>query len=435
MEIILKNATVITQNSTRDVLKGDIQISGNKIAAIGKNITVENIPVVDLSGKVVIPGFIQTHIHLCQTLFRNLADDMELIEWLETRIWPMEQAHTPDSLRASARLGLFELLQNGVTTIMDMGSARFHEVVFEELEHSGIRGFSGKVMMDAGEQIYKETTREAVQSTEELIRKWHGAAGGRIQYALAPRFVPTCSEDLWSAISGLSDDLNLLIHTHSSENRTELQMVQTLTGLRNVEFFVNRELASSRLCLAHCIWLNEREMEFLKEYQINVMHCPASNLKLASGIAPIPQMLRKGINVSLGSDGAPCNNNLDIFTDMRLAALIHKPANGVKSITAENVFDMATINGARTLGMEDKIGSLEAGKLADLVVLDLNQVSTVPADNFYSQIVYSASSKNVVEVMVDGEWVVRDGVPLAYQKDNIVRNAWKECNTLFRQLA
>ena len=176
-------------------------------------------------------------------------------------------------------------------------------------------------------------------------------------------------------------------------------------------------------------------MEFLKEYQINVMHCPASNLKLASGIAPIPQMLRKGINVSLGSDGAPCNNNLDIFTDMRLAALIHKPANGVKSITAENVFDMATINGARTLGMEDKIGSLEAGKLADLVVLDLNQVSTVPADNFYSQIVYSASSKNVVEVMVDGEWVVRDGVPLAYQKDNIVRNAWKECNTLFRQLA
>ena len=435
MNILLKNATIVTQNPNRDVFEGDILIKENRIASVARQLENPGVEELDLSGLTVIPGLIQTHVHLCQTLFRNLADDLELLDWLNLHIWPMEMAHTEASLRVSAQLGLYEILQSGVTSILDMGNGQHMDVVFEEMVRSGIRGFSGKVLMDYGEQPYKESTHQALKTTEEFIQRWHGAANGRIQYALAPRFVPSCSDGLWEGIKSLSEKHQLLIHSHASENQKEVALVKKQTGYDNVEFFVKKGLASSRLCLAHCIWVSEREMEYLREYQINVLHCPSANLKLGSGFAPIPRMLHKGINVSLGSDGAPCNNNLDIFIDMRLAALIHKPRFGVTSITAQDVFDMVTINGARTLGMADQIGSIEVGKLADLTILDLNKVQVVPADNIYSQIVYSAQTQNVVHVIIDGNWVVKDGLPLAYNKDEIVDRAWNECTALLKRIS
>lgn len=451
MNILLKNATIVTQNEQREVLKGDIRIEGNRIEEVAPRIENPGIEELDLSGYTVIPGLIQTHVHLCQALFRNLADDLELLEWLNRYIWPMEMAHTPASLRASARLGLFEILSSGVTTILDMGCSRHMEVVFEEMQRCGIRGFSGKVMMDAGSQAYKEPTAAVLESTEELIRSLdHNATpvpqkvagqaerksvfSRRIGYALAPRFVLTCSDRLWEAVGELAEKYDLLIHTHSSENRTELEIVKAQTGCSNVEFFVERGLASSRLCLAHCVWLNGNEMEYLQEYRINVLHCPSANLKLGSGFAPVPQMLEKGINVSLGSDGAPCNNNLDLFTDMRLAALIHKPNAGVRSINAQQVLDMATLGGAQALGLAEQIGSIAPGKLADLAILDLNKVHLVPADNVVSQIVYSAQSRDVAQVMVDGEWVVRNGAPVSLEESEIVAEARQECAALLARL-
>ena len=435
MNVLLKNATLVTQNENRDIFKGDIRIEGNTIKEVSSRIQNNGLPEIDLSGMTVIPGLIQTHVHLCQALFRNLADDLELLDWLTKYIWPMEKAHSESSLRASARLGLYEILRSGVTTILDMGAARHMDAVFEEMLNSGIRGFSGKVMMDAGDQPYKESTEEAVGSTERLIEKWHGSANGRVQYALAPRFVLTCSNQLWEAVGELSQKYDLIIHTHSSENRTELQIVREQTGYSNVEFFVKKDLASSKLCLAHCVWLNENEMQYLKDYRINVLHCPSANMKLGSGFAPVPQMLREGVNVSLGSDGAPCNNNLDIFTDMRLAALIHKPGSGVSSINAGQVLDMATISGAKTLGLEDKTGSIEAGKLADLAILNLNKVHLIPVDNVVSQIVYSAQSRDITHVMVNGEWVVQNGVPLKMDKEeNIINEARQECTALINRL-
>jgi len=435
MNVLLKNATLITQNENRDIFKGDIQIENNLIKEVSSRIQNTGLPEVDLSGMAVIPGLIQTHIHLCQALFRNLADDLELLDWLTKYIWPMERAHSESSLRASARLGLYEVLRSGVTTILDMGAASHMDAVFEEMANSGIRGFSGKVMMDAGEQPYKEMTETVVESTKTLIEKWHGRADGRIQYALAPRFVLTCSAKLWEAVRELSQKYDLIIHTHSSENRTELKIVREQTGCSNVEFFVKNGLASSKLCLAHCVWLNGEEIQFLKDYRINVLHCPSANLKLGSGFAPVPQMLREGVNVSLGSDGAPCNNNMDIFTDMRLAALIHKPGFGVSSINARQVLDMATISGAKALGLADKIGSIEAGKLADLAILNLNKVHLIPADNVVSQIVYSAQSRDIVHVMVNGEWVVQNGVPLKLDKEeNIINEVQQECTALINRL-
>ncbi len=434
MNVILKNAQIVTQNARREVFTGDILIEGKVIKEVAPRIDRPGVPAVDLSGLTVVPGFVQAHIHLCQALFRNLADDLELLDWLAHYVWPMEQAHTPASLRASARLGLYEILRSGVTTILDMGAAHHMDVVFEELERSGIRAFCGKVMMDAGEQPYKEPTGEVLASVERQIRRWHGAAEGRIHYALAPRFVLTCSDTLWDAVAALSREYNLLIHTHSSENRKELQLVREQTGYDNVEFFVQKGLASPRLCLAHCIWLEDREVDYLAEYGIHVLHCPAANLKLGSGFAPIPRYLSRNINVALGSDGAPCNNNLDIFVDMRLAALIHKPRFGVTAINAQQILDMATLGGAKAVGMEDQIGSIEPGKLADLAVLDLRKVHLTPADNVVSQIVYSAQSRDVVHVMVNGNWVVQEGKPVAYSEEEVVENAYRECLALRRRL-
>jgi cytosine/adenosine deaminase-related metal-dependent hydrolase len=435
MNILLKNATIVTQNKNRDVFTGDIRIEGNQIREVSPAIHYDGIKKFDLTGMTVIPGLIQTHVHLCQALFRNLADDLELLDWLTRYIWPMEMAHTERSLRASARSGLFEILTSGVTTILDMGNARHMDAVFDEMQQSGIRGFSGKVMMDSGDQPYKETTEEVTESTEKLIRKWHGAANQRIQYALAPRFVLTCSKRMWDVVREMSRGYNLLIHTHSSENRTELKIVRSQTGYSNVEFFVKNDLASSKLCLAHCVWLTDQEIEYLREYQINVLHCPSANLKLGSGFAPVPRMLQNNINVAIGSDGAPCNNNLDIFTDIRLAALIHKPNFGVNSITARQVLDMATISGAKALGLSEKIGSIEAGKLADLTILNLNKVHLIPADNVVSQIVYSVQSRDVVHVMVDGEWVVQNGIPVMLDsEENIINEARKECTALIKRL-
>ncbi len=434
MGLLLKNAYIVTQNAQREEFAGDILIEENRIQAIGKNLPSKGHATFDLTDLVVVPGFIQTHTHLCQTLFRNLADDLELLDWLEQRIWPFEMAHSPESLRISARLGLAELLLGGTTTILDMGNGRYQDIIFEEMVRSGIRGFSGKVMMDQGQQPYKETTETALQETERLIQKWHRVAEGRIQYALAPRFVPSCSLDLWKGVKELSDKYQLIIHSHASENRKEWQLVKNETGYSNVEFFVKNNIASERLNLAHCIWVSEEEIKMMAETGISVLHCPSANLKLGSGIAPIPHFREWGIPVGLGADGAPCNNNLDIFVEMRLAALIQKPHRGVKSTNARQIFDMATIEGARVLGLDKEIGSIEVGKKADLTILDLNKVHTIPADNIYAQIVYSAHASDVKHVLINGKWVVLDR---KLQNDNyqdIVHTAWSEIQKLFDRI-
>lgn len=430
MATLLKNALIVTQNSRDELLVGDILIEKNTIVDIGKNIPPSDHQVYDLDGLVIIPGLVQSHVHLGQTLFRNSSDDLELLDWLEKKIWPLEMAHTEDSLRASAQLGLAELLLGGTTCILDMGNPTHQEIIFEEMASSGIRGASGMVMMDIGTQALKQKTEQVIASTKELIDKWHHYDDGRIRYALAPRFVLSCSTRLWKEVKELSKAYDLIIHSHCAENKREWQMVKDFTGYSNLEYFVKYNLASSHLCLAHCIWVSKREIQWISDYDINVLHCPTANLKLGSGIAPVPEFLDKGINVSLGSDGAACNNNLDIFSEMRLAALIQKPRTGVNSISAKMVFDMATRGGAKTLGLDNKIGSLEVDKMADLVVLKLNKVHSIPADDIYSQIVYSGNTSNVWHVMIDGKWIVFNKKLNSYSEEQIIDNAWRQLQLL-----
>lgn len=405
-------------NRAYEILKGySVLISGNRIQKIDKSEKLESLAkennweIFDASGQILIPGFVQTHIHLCQTLFRGLADDLELLDWLQLKIMPFEFAHNKDSMKYSALLGISELIRCGTTTILDMGSLNHSEVVFEQLINSGLRAFHGKAMMDIN-TLYpplSESTKDALSSSEELAKTFHNSANGRVKYAFAPRFVLTCTDELLKETNRLVMDYpGTLFHTHASENKTELESVRKRCGKDNIECFEELEILNDKSCIAHCIWLNENEIDLMKKRDARVLHCPSSNLKLASGIANIPRYLREGISVSLGADGAPCNNFLDIFVEMRLASLIQKPFYGPTVMSAKEIFEIATISGARALHLQNEIGSIEVGKKADLVLIELNQIhntKNVNEENLYSSIVYTADHTNVKSVMIDGQWV------------------------------
>lgn len=430
----------------RILVNGAVRVDGQRIAAVLTPEELRFLPpfpgeVIDAGSGTVIPGFIQTHVHLCQTLFRGLADDLPLLDWLRLRIFPLEAAHTAASMYASARVGIAELIGSGTTTVLDMGSIRHEAEVVRAITESGMRAFVGKALMDINEQypLLKEPTEQALRSAEREAAAWHGSAGGRILYALAPRFVLSCSEGLLREAGRLAAGFRgALVHSHASENRLELDAVRKRCGVGNIEYFDRLGILDSRTCLAHCVWLEERELDLLAERECRVLHCPSSNLKLGSGVANVPGMLQRGIVVSLGADGAPCNNMLDMFEEMRLAALVQNPVHGAGALTAREVFALATVGGAQALGIFGDAGSIEAGKKADLVVLNLdrpwNPVRVEGVEDLYSAMVYTGRPANVESVLIDGVWVYRDGAYCSLDPGEIAAEARAELAHLLQRV-
>jgi 5-methylthioadenosine/S-adenosylhomocysteine deaminase len=323
----------------------------------------------------------------------------------------MEAAHTPASLAASARLAAAELLLGGTTTVLTMETVHDTDAVFEALEPMGLRAVVGKCLMDADTavpaRLLEQTTR-AIDESLALHDRWHGRGNGRLGAALAPRFAVSCSRELLEQVAALSRERGLLVHTHASENRDEVALVRSRTGCSNIEYLDQLGLMSPRLCVAHCVWVDEQEQALLARNGAHVLHCPGSNLKLASGIAPVAAMRALGIGVSLGADGAACNNHLDMFVEMRLAAGLQAVTHGVGTLTASDVLWMATRGGARALGMEADLGSLEVGKRADLIVIDRDRPHLATAPEAASALVYAARASDVRTVVVDGAIVVDD---------------------------
>lgn len=388
----------------------------------------------------LIPGFVQTHIHLCQTLFRGLADDLQLLDWLQSRIFPFENAHDKNSLKASVKVGINELLRGGTTTILDMGTLRHQEIIFDELISSGIRAFAGNCLIDQNDLFpkFKSTTKEQIEYTYSLAKEFHNKENGRIRFGFAPRFVLSCSEELLvESFKMKSDFEGSLYHTHSSENKNEIAEVRKRYGMENIEYFHSINALDDHSVLAHCIHTNENEIKIMKHTNMRVAHCPSSNLKLASGIANIPRYLKEGISISIGADGAPCNNNLSALTEMRLAALIQKPVHGAELMDAKTVFKLATIEGAKALHLENEIGSIECGKKADMVLLNLNSsFNSYYEDkkNIYSDIVYSSGINNIHSVIVEGKWLVKHYNSLVYDESEITENARSELQKLFNRI-
>ena len=382
-------------------------------AAAGRPVTRLN-----AKGMWVLPGFVQTHVHLCQTLLRNGPDDLPLLPWLSTHVWPGEAAHDDETLSVSARLGLAELLAGGTTSILDMGTVHHTDAVFRAAAASGMRVTSGNALMDdpatnpAG--LYQET-RAALAESERLAKAWHGAEGGRLRVAFCPRFAVSCTDKLMREVGERARADGLLVHTHASENTDEVALVARRTGRPNVRYLDDVGISGAHVVLAHVVHADADEKALLAARGTNVAHCPSSNLKLASGVCPVPELRSQGIRVTLGADGAPCNDRLDVFTEMRLAALLPKVRLGPGALSAWDVVRMTTADGAAALGLNT--GTLEPGRRADFVLLDPDSGFAQPLswrDDPYGPIVYSMDRSHVAATYVDGaaRYVRGEALPL-----------------------
>ena len=403
----------------------DVRIEGRRVAAIGPKVALAGAETIDASGCYVLPGLVQTHVHLVQTIFRGIAEDLSLLEWLRTRVWPLEAAHDERSIRASVRLGLAELLLTGTTTILDMGTTHHEDLVVEEIAASGIRARFGKAMMDAGEAVpprLLERTRDSLDESERLAKQWRGAEGGRLGYAFAPRFALSCTRDLLEAVAELAPRLGALVHTHSNENVSERELVQGATGRAPAAYLGDVGIASDRAVFAHGVHLDDAEIGLLAERRTAIAHCPSSNLKLGSGIADVVALRAAGITVGVGADGAACNNRLDAFVESRLAALLPRAKRGANAMPAATALSLATSEGAKALGLEREIGTLEVGKRADVVVLDASRLGG-PGGDAATRLLFGGGSRAVRDVVVDGKIVVRDRRLLPFEEEGVRRDA------------
>jgi 5-methylthioadenosine/S-adenosylhomocysteine deaminase len=442
MIIVPKN--IVTVDGKDRILNNHfVEIENGKIIRITKNdekyFKRYKNDVYKFENLTLIPGFVQTHIHLCQTLFRGLADDLELLDWLQLKIFPFENAHNKSSLLSSVRLGINELLLSGTTTLLDMGTLRHQEVIFDELQNSGMRATAGKCLIDENDLFpeFKSNTKSELDEIYQLAKTYNNTSNGKIKYGFAPRFVLSCTEKLLKESFEMKKDFEgSLYHTHSSENKSEIAEVKRRHNKENIEYFDSIGVIDDHSVLAHCIHVNDKETNLLKKKDVRVAHCPSSNMKLGSGIANIPKYLNKGISVSLGADGAPCNNNLSVFNEMRLAALIQKPIHGPLAMDAKTVFKLATIEGAKALHLQNEIGSIEVGKKADLVLMDLNtKVHSISEgyESIYSDIVYSSSADSVHSVMVEGEWKVLNRSSLLYDQQELNLKSKEELKKLLKR--
>ncbi len=427
--ILIKSGFVVTMDKNDSIVRGNVLIRDGRFAEFGGSVNSEADEVIDARGCAVLPGFVQTHIHLCQTLFRGAADDLSLIDWLKKRVWPMEAAHTSESVRTSAQLGVAELIKGGTTSALTMETVHHTEEVLRVVNESGFRATVGKCMMDKGDEVPAELHEEARSSIDEslrLLKKWHGESQGRIRCCFAPRFAISCTKELLSEVGRLAREHGVMIHTHASENRGECEIVERESGMRNVAYLDSLGISGAHVMLAHCIHLADEELQMLAKARTNVSHCPSSNLKLGSGIAPVAEMLARGISVSLGADGAACNNRLDMFTEMRTAALLQKALHGPQVLPAARALRMATIDGARAMGLDNEIGSIEIGKRADVIVVDLKRLATTPAPEVISALVYSSQPADVRATIIDGRVVMRDGELTTLNEAAVIADAARE---------
>lgn len=406
--ILVRGGTVVTMDAQRRVLEADVLLDKGRIVAIGSGLEAGEAQVIDATGLHVLPGFVQGHTHLGQALLRGLAEGRDLLRWLRERIWPLEAAHDHDSAYWSGMLGAADCLLSGTTTIQDIGIVTHMDAIFLAIEDSGLRALAGKCLMDTGEGVpgvLAESPAVALDELRALHSRWQGDADGRISLVVCPRFILSCSQALWEGAVALSRELSLPMHTHLLEHASEEDEVKALLGSGQLEWLDAIGVLDVPLSIAHGVQFGAHHRDLLRGRALGVVHCPSANLKLGSGIADL-QFLRDtpGVTVGLGCDGAPCNNDMDVLEEMRLAALLQGIKAGPGRFASETALAMATIDGARAIGLGDEIGSIEAGKHADLVLLDLERPQTFGAEqvSVYDRIVYAAGRDAIAYVLVDG---------------------------------
>ena len=425
VDIIIKGGTIVTMDGPHRVIeRGAIAVKNGRIVEVGNTTEIDRKyaarEVVNAAGKVVIPGLINGHTHVPMTLFRGIADDLDLQEWLTKYIFPAEAKNvTEDFVRVGARLGLAEMIRSGTTTYCDM--YYFEDAIADETFKAGMRGVLGETVIDFPVADNK-TYDDGLAYSERFINKWKGNA--LIVPAIAPHAPYTVSEDHLKAARALSDKLSAPIVIHISETKREVDDSIKAKGASPVDYLNRIGFLNDRVIAAHMVWPSGEELSLLKRLGVGIVHNPQSNMKLASGTAPVPQMLKENLPVGLGTDGAASNNDLNLWEEMDTAAKLHKLiSNDPKVVTAEEAFEMATIRGARALHLDKEIGSIEKGKRADLVIVDLDDLNQTPWYNIYSDLVYATKADDVRTVIIEGRVVMRDRRLLTLNEETIKADA------------
>ena len=407
--------------ATGRVLRGySILVEGDRIRAIGRTIRGRGNEVIDARGKIVMPGLVNAHTHLPMTLLRGVADDMDLMPWLQEKIWPLERRLNPKRVRAGAMLGCLEMIRSGTTCFADMYF--FMDEVVRAVSESGLRAALSYGIIEKGSRVLRAAE---IRKGLSLVRKYHGAAEGRITAMLGPHSTYTCSEECLRRVKEVAAEHGVGIHIHLAENEGDVCETKRLTGETPVRFLRRIGFLGPEVLAAHCVMVDDEEIDIMRASQVKVAHCPTSNMKLASGMAPLSGYLRRRITVALGTDGAASNNSLDMFWEMKACALMAKVREmDPKAAAAPQVLMMATLNGARALGLND-VGTLEPGKKADIVIVDPGAPHMRPLHNPVSHLVYAAKGSDVDTVIVNGRVIMRERKVLTMDEEKVIREAEK----------
>lgn len=407
-DLLIKNARVWPSARSAVIENGSVLVRDGRIERIGE-FRARAKTVIDADGCLVMPGFIQSHLHLCQTIFRGGAEDVPLLPWLRNFIWPLEAAHDPESIRASALLTCAELIRGGTTAFLSIETVRHTGATFRAVHESGLDAVVGHCLMDGtgGYAPLAVDIDDAIADCDVLLE--HFGLGEHVRLAVAPRFALSCSGANLRKASEYARDRKLLLHTHASEQLEEIELVRQRTGMWNIHYLDSVGLTGPDCCLAHCVHTRPDERSVLRDTGTKVLHCPSANFKLGSGIAPVPEYLEAGISVSIGADGAPCNNRLDQFLEMREAGLMQKIRLGPPVLPARDIVAMATEGGAHALGWQYEMGTLEPGKRANLILVDQRDYAVLPSADPATNLVYSNCSRDVVMTIVNGRILFEDG--------------------------
>lgn len=426
-QLFIKNAYLITMNNNKDVYKnGNILIEDNIIKAVGhfdESIVNENAEVYDANGKILMPGLVNTHVHLSQQLGRGLSDDVDLLTWLRDRIWPYESSFDYEDSLISSTACCIELIRSGVTTFLESGG-QYVDAMAKAVDITGIRACLAKSVMDQGDGLpkaWQKTTEEELNTQIELFNKFNNTSNERIKIWFGLRTIFNNSDELIIKTKELADKYNTGIHMHIAEIADEVDFSKSKNGLSTVEHLNKLGVLGPNLLAVHTVWLTNREIDLFRLNNVKVSHNPAAAMKVVLGFASIPEMLDKGIDVSIGTDGAPSNNRMDMMRDMYLASLIHKGRTlNPTVVNAEKILEMATINGAKCALLDDVIGSLEVGKKADMIILNPNTIHSLPMHNPIGNIVYSMSSENVESTICDGKWLMKEKEILVLDENELL---------------
>lgn len=427
-DLLIKNGLVVTMDSQKAVYQGGfVAVSQGEIVRVGssEDLRKEKLTAsseVDAEGQVVLPGLINTHTHVPMVLFRGFADDLELHEWLYENIFPAEARFvTADFAAAGARLALAEMIRGGTTTFLDMYF--FEEEIAKASKEAGVRALLAPALLDFPTPE-NENWDKGVEAFTQFAERWRDDP--LITPCVGPHSVYTVSPEHLKESADLAESLNLPLHIHLAETKHEMEESKEKNQASPVAHLEKLGVLGPKVIAAHCVHLHEADQALLVERGVGIAHCPESNMKLCSGAAPVPSLLKLGAKVGLGTDGAASNNDLDMWGEMDTAAKLHKLiSNNPTVLPAEQVLELATIGGARALHMEDKIGSIEAGKRADIILVDLQTVHLKPLYNVYSQLVYAAKSSDVTHVWVDGRQLMKQGELLTLEEESIFREAEK----------